>query len=221
MKWLLSATAAFLLLFAAARAEAGIRITDAGGVSVASGAVIVKGRPATFVAVQDPPPAGGTNPPVTWTVQPPAGVLAIADQGGGRVRVTGLRDWFDESPRREPTARLVACDGVSCVSTLLTIVPDVAGTWPTRLDTWLGGETRDLVFVQNGRFIVFDPEPATRSDPTPRLATLRLDGGTLRLVRRGTILTRFEGSLTDRTHGTGEWSSSAGFSGTWRAAKRP
>lgn len=199
-------------------ASAAVRITDVRGAASAS-ATVVKGRSIEFAAAAD---ADAGARAIAWSALP-EGVLAVADLGGGRVRVTGLRDWFDETPRREPTARLIACDGTSCASVLVTCLPDVAGRWPTLLEVGglLGGsETRNLVFVQDGRSITFDPEPANPADPA-RIATLRLEGATLRLVRRGTVLTRFDGALSDLGHGSGNWASSWGFSGTWRATRSP
>lgn len=199
-------------------APAPVRIIDARGTAV-SDIVLVKGR-SLMLAAESSSHDGGAPTQVTWSSQP-EGIVELKAEGGGRVRVTALHDWFDEKPGKEPTAVIVACIGSICTSVLATCLPDVAGTWPTKLvvgGLFGGSEIRNLVFVQNGRFVTFDPEPANRPDPD-RIATLRLDGNVLRLVKRGNVLTRFDGTLEDRVTGKGNWSSSWGFSGTWTANK--
>ncbi|HSD12991.1 MAG TPA: hypothetical protein VLC10_05515 [Patescibacteria group bacterium] len=199
----------------------GLAVVDGEGRSIAADAVLVKGKSLTLAAVAPPSDAGASAPTVAWKSEP-EGVVAVADLGGGRASVTALRDWFDEHPGREPVARITACAGPSCATVAITCLPDVAGTWPTKLEVgglFGGSEVRDLVFVQRGRYVTFDPEPANKPDPD-RIATLRLDGNALRTVKKGNVLTRFDGALSDRETGRGNWSSSWGFSGVWTANKK-
>ncbi len=201
-----------------ALAANGPAIVDVEGKPVASDAVLVKGKPVALAAVLATTDAGA---PVVWKAEPD-GVVAVADAGPGRAVVTALRDWFDERPRREPTVRVTACAGATCASASFSCVPDVAGVWPTKLEVgglFGGSEVRELVFVQRGRAVAFDPEPMNKPDAR-RTATLRLEGDTLRLVQKGSILTRFDGALADRDSGSGNWASSWGFSGVWTAARR-
>src|SRR5512142_748348 len=148
-------------------------IVDAEGKPVAGDAVLVKGKPAavSFVAAAD----AGPSPTVAWKSEP-EGVVAITDGGAGRATVTSLRDWFDEHPGREPVVRVTACAGASCATASFACIPDVAGRWPTKLEVgglFGGSEVRELVFVQRGRSVTFDPEPANKPD-SRRTATLRI-----------------------------------------------
>lgn len=76
-----------------------------------------------------------------------------------------------------------------------------------------------MVVVQRGRYITFDPEPANKPDPD-RVATLRLDGNGLRTVKKGNVFTRFDGALSDRETGRGNWSSSWDSAGSGRRTRR-
>lgn len=205
--------------FALAGGAGALVMAGPDGAPLSGETVIVKGRPyaVSAAAAAD----AGAAAPVAWKSEP-SGVIAVADLGGGRAVLTALRDWFDESPGREPAARVTACAGTACVTAVFTCLPDVAGTWPTKLEVgglFPGSEIRDLVFVQDGRTVTFDPEPANRPD-VRRNATLRLEGNVLRLVKKGSILTRFDGALADRETGRGNWASSWGFSGIWTANRR-
>jgi hypothetical protein len=193
-------------------------IFDTNGAPAPAAAVLVKGKSLEFTA-KAAQADGGVFAPIAWTTEP-AGVVSVETSGDGKVRITALRDWFDESPGREPSARVTACAGTACTAIAVTCLPDVGGSWPTRLlETFFNAtEDRNLVFVQDGRIIRFDPEPAGQPDPE-RITTLRIEGSMLRLVKRGNVLTRFDGELTNRGEGKGNWASKWGFSGTWTAHK--
>ena len=197
-----------------------LRITDADG-DPATAMVVPKGVPVEFVARATD--AEGTPIPVEWRTEP-AGVLRIEPGTNGRVTVTPLRDVFDDPRRHEPTARVQACTPTLCAAITITVVPDIAGRWPTTLDVEgliiAHSERRNLVFNQRGRDVTFDPEPTEPADPA-RLATIRIEGTRLRLVRTGTIMTVFDGRLNSRTSANGRWASSRGYHGSWRADKAP
>lgn len=201
---------------------ASLRITDAEG-RPAAAMVVPKGVPVTFTGR-----ATGTDGgpiPVEWRTEP-AGVLRVESGADGRVTVTPLRDVFDDPRRREPVARVQACTPTLCAAITITVVPDITGRWPTTLDVEdliiAHSERRNLVFNQRGRDVTFDPEPTEPAVDAPaRMATIRIEGTRLRLVRAGTIMTVFDGTLSGRTSASGRWASSRGYHGTWRANRAP
>ncbi|HTK05349.1 MAG TPA: hypothetical protein VL500_07210 [Candidatus Eisenbacteria bacterium] len=207
---------------AIAQTGGSLRINGASGQQVGS-SVVPKGVPARYTAVAVD---GAGNPiPVEWH-SAPEGVLQVAPGAYGAVTVTPLRDAFDDPQHREPVARLQACTPTMCAAVTITVVPDLTGRWPTTLDVEglliPHSENRNLVFVQNGREVTFDPEPTEAAAAAPaRMATIRIDGDRLRLVRNGSIMTVFEGRLTSRTTASGRWSSSRGYHGSWSASKAP
>lgn len=220
----LALLAAVLLCSSAgsSRAQAGgsLRINGAAGTPVGS-SVVPKGVAARYTAVAVD---GDGHPiPVEWHAAPD-GILQVAPGANGAVTVTPLRDAFDDPQHREPVARLQACTPTMCAAVTITVVPDMTGRWPTTLDVEglliPHSEDRNLVFVQNGRDVTFDPEPGPTADPA-RMATIRIEGDRLRLVRNGSIMTVFDGRLTSRTTASGRWSSSRGYHGSWRASKTP
>lgn len=208
-----------------ARAQSGgaqdLTVVDSSGAAIMT-AVVPKGRAVTFAAKVTGADGKPMAAEVEWKTEP-AGVLKIVPFGM-QVTVTPLRDWFDESPRREPVGRVLACAANLCTAVAVTSVPDLNGTWPTTLkveDLIIAhSEDRRLVFSQTGRLVTFDPEPTEPYD-AKRHTTLRIDGDKLVMVKSGTILTVFNGTLIDRTTGTGRWASSKGYHGSWRAKKNP
>lgn len=169
--------------------------------------VLLKGRTVDIVSDQA----------AVWSSLP-EGVLEIKDVGNGRVQVTALRDWFDETPSREPTAKVRACVGENCVGFNVTCLIDANGTWNSRMaGKWLGifdhSEDRVLKFVQNGRNIDFEPDPG-------KPCKLRLEGNRVRLVSGGGVLKVFSGMLNDRRSGGGSFDSVPGFSGKWTAIRQ-
>ncbi len=203
---LIVVTISFLCCALSAKAQSpgGATLVDEKGRPVQDGTVLVKGK-SIVLAAKVAPSDGGVPARITWS-SAPAGAVDLKDDGNGRVRATALRDWFDEMPRREPTARVIACVNTVCVSALITCLPEVTGRWPTRLLEGFFGATEDrnLVFVQDGRTITFDQEPFNLPDPG-RIATLRLEGASLRMVNSGNVITRFDGTLTSRSAGNGNW----------------
>ena len=202
--------------------RASLRINGASGNPVAS-SVVPNGVAARFSAVATD--AEGNPIPVEWRAAPDA-ILRVEAGENGRVTATPLRDAFDDPQRREPVVRLQACTPTLCAAVTITVVPDLVGRWPTTLDVEglliPHSERRALVFVQNGRDVTFDPEPTEAAAAAPaRMATIRIEGDRLRLVRNGTIMTVFEGRLSSRTSASGRWSSSRGYHGSWRASRAP
>jgi hypothetical protein len=158
--------------------------------------------------------ANAENP--VWTAEP-AGVVRIEPLERGRARITALRDWFDEEPRKEPKAALKACVGAACRSFEIICLIDADGRWSADLvGKWLGifdhSEHRDLRFVQNGREIAFEPDPG-------KPAKLRLEGNRVRLTDGGEVLNVFDGSFSDRQNAGGKFASKPGFSGQWKAKR--
>lgn len=201
---------------------ASLRVTDANGGAVSS-MIVPKGIATQFVASATGP--DGNAIPVEWRAEP-AGNVRLEPGANGRVTVTPLRDVFDDPQRREPVTRVQACTPTLCAAVVVTAVPDITGRWPTTLNVEglliPHSEGRNLVFNQRGRDVTFDPEPTEpASEREARLATIRIEGTRLRLVRNGVLMTVFEGQLTSRTSGSGRWASSRGYHGSWRANKAP
>jgi hypothetical protein len=196
-------------------------VVDANG-APAMFAVVPKGRAVRYAAKVTDADGKPIASPIEWKTEP-AGVLKL-EPNGMSVTVTPLRDWFDENPRREPVGRVIACTANLCASVAVTSVPDLNGVWPTTLkveDLIIAhSENRRLVFSQTGRMVTFDPEPEDPYD-AKRLTTLRIEGDKLVMAKSGTILTTFNGTLSDRSNGTGRWASSRGYHGSWRARKNP
>lgn len=201
---------------------ASLRVTDANGGAITS-MIVPKGISTQFVARATG--ADGNPIPVEWRAEP-AGNVRLDPGADGRVTVTPLRDVFDDSQRREPVTRVQACTPTLCAAVVVTAVPDITGRWPTTLNVEglliPHSEQRNLVFNQRGRDVTFDPEPGeAAAQREARLATIRIEGTSLRLVRNGSIMTVFEGQLNSRTTASGRWASSRGYHGSWRAAKSP
>lgn len=201
---------------------ASLRVTDANGNAITS-MIVPKGISTQFTARATG--ADGNPIPVEWRAEP-AGVVRLEPGADGRVTVTPIVDAFDNPQRREPTARVQACTPTLCAAVAVTAVPDITGRWPTTLNVEglliPHSEQRNLVFNQRGRDVTFDPEPGEpAAQREARMATIRIEGARLRLVRTGTILTVFEGQLNSRTSASGRWASSRGYHGSWRANKAP
>lgn len=199
----------------------------ADGKPVKDGIVLPKGK---TVIVSSAPSA-------IWSVEP-SGTVELTDLGGGRTQIKALKDWFDETPNREPVAMVRAClpaarspdgrgqAGVSGACTVFTVtcLIDSAGTWKLALvGKWLGifdhQEDRTPVFVQNGRDVSFE-DRVKDAEPPFKIVRLRLNGNSLQLKDGGGSLKEFSGTLKDRRNGEGKFDSFLGFSGNWTAARQ-
>ncbi len=211
--------AALLMAFgsAEARADGGaparVLISLKDGKSISS-MTMPKGSAATLVATAldaDGKPATGE---IRWSTDNAAAVDVQPSPDGAQVKA--LRDVFDEPSRREPIAHVTACVGAACAVIPVLCAVDVVGHWNTHLNFLLliipHTEERNLVFRQEGRIVRFLVDGEEQ--------VIVLDGTRIRLLK-GSVLTKFDGALTDRGRASGSFSSRQGFSGDWTAIRSP
>jgi hypothetical protein len=177
---------------------------------------IVKGQSVVLIGPQDAEWGTGGSDAVT--------IERVSDKPG-QVRITAVRDWFDETPNREPQATVTTCVGETCTAYLVTCLVDASGHWKLSLvGKWLGiidhSEERAPLFVQNGRDVSFEDRPKDARPPY-KVIRLRLNGASLYLKDGGGALKMFSGKLRDRGSGEGKFDSMPGFSGTWTAKRAP
>jgi len=209
------ALAAIPALAAKDGGQTSVRLLSADGSSIPAAIVLEKGKTVKLMAAAN---TDGAPVPVMWSSSQDA-TVSVTQDAPGRATLTALRDWFDEQPGREPTAIISACAESTCAQIAVTCVVSLSGTWDAVLDgMWRGvlphSEDRVLVFVQRGREITFDAEPG-------KTATLRLDGNTIAVSKKGSILTVFSGIIWSRTASEGQFASVYGFTGKWTGKRRP